>query len=51
MDAVVAQIRNLAQNADEAGRLDILETLQHVQSELQGPTDFMIGLASSVCGR
>ena len=48
MDSIIAQIQTLAQSADESARLDILQSLQQVQVELQSPTDTLMGLASSV---
>lgn len=48
MDAIVTQIRDLAQSADEATRLDIQKALRQVQLDLQGPKEVLMELANSV---
>lgn len=50
MDPIIAQIKTLAQNADEATRLNIVESLRKLQLELQTPKDTLIELAGSVSG-
>ncbi|CAI7653261.1 unnamed protein product [Penicillium glandicola] len=45
MDSIIAQIQALAQNADEAGRLDIIQSLKRVRIELQSPKDTVMELA------
>ncbi|CAI7564758.1 unnamed protein product [Penicillium pancosmium] len=47
MDAIVTQIRDLAQSADEATRLDIRKALRKVQLDLQGPKEVLMDLANS----
>jgi hypothetical protein len=48
MDAIVTQIRDLAQSADEATRLDIQNALRQVQLDFQGPKEVLMDLANSV---
>lgn len=48
MDAIVTQIRVLAQSADEATRLDIQKALRQVQLDLQDPKEVLMHLANSV---
>ncbi|CAG8888306.1 unnamed protein product [Penicillium egyptiacum] len=45
MDAIIAQIQALAQDTDEAGRLNIIQSLQRVKVELQSPQDTFMELA------
>lgn len=49
MDAIVAQIQNLAQTADEAGRLNIIKALRDVQTQLHSPKDTLMEIVASVC--
>jgi hypothetical protein len=49
MDSIVAQIKALADTADEAGRLEIIETLRQMKVDLQTPKDALIELAGLVC--
>lgn len=48
MDPIVAQVRALAEAADEEGRLNIIKTLRQVQAELQSPKDSLMEIAGSV---
>ncbi|CAI7626596.1 hypothetical protein PCG10_005652 [Penicillium crustosum] len=45
MDSIVAQIQAIAQNTDEAGRLNIIRALKQVKVELQSPHDTFLELA------
>ncbi|KAJ6138196.1 O-methyltransferase family 2 [Penicillium samsonianum] len=45
MDSIIAQIQAMAQNTDEAGRLNIIQSLKRVKIELQSPTDTFMELA------
>ncbi|KAJ5997257.1 hypothetical protein N7499_006437 [Penicillium canescens] len=45
MDSIVAQIKALADTADEAGRLEIIETLRQMKVDLQTPKDALMELA------
>ncbi|CAI7613307.1 unnamed protein product [Penicillium discolor] len=45
MDSIVAQIQAIAQNTDEAGRLNIIRALKQVKVELQSPRDTLLELA------
>ncbi|KAJ5347653.1 Winged helix-turn-helix transcription repressor DNA-binding [Penicillium brevicompactum] len=47
MDPIVAQVRALAEAADEEGRLNIIKTLRQVQAELQSPKDSLMEIAGS----
>lgn len=49
MDAIVAQIKDLAHSADDAGRLSIIRALRDVQLEFISPQDTMMEMASTVC--
>ncbi|KAJ9484181.1 hypothetical protein VN97_g9208 [Penicillium thymicola] len=42
MDSIVAQIHAMAQNTDEAGRLNIVRALKQVKVELQSPHDTLL---------
>ncbi|KAJ5748752.1 uncharacterized protein N7511_010448 [Penicillium nucicola] len=44
MDSIVAQIKALADTANEAGRLEIIKTLQQVKVDLQTPKDVLFEL-------
>lgn len=48
MDSIVAQIQAIAQNTDEAGRLNIIRALKQVKVELQSPRDTLLELAVPV---
>ena len=48
MDSLVAQIRTLADKADEVGRNTILNTLRDLQYQLATPNDFLLGFFNSV---
>lgn len=48
MDAIVTQIRDLAQSGDEATRLEIQTALRRAQLDLQGPKEVFTDLANSV---
>lgn len=48
MDVIVAQVRTLAEGADEAGRNDILNTLRDLQFDLEKPMDTFLNLYNSV---
>jgi demethylsterigmatocystin 6-O-methyltransferase len=50
MDSIIAQIQALAQNTDEAGRLNIIQSLKRVKNELQSPKDTLMELVVPVCG-
>ena len=50
MDSIIAQIRALAQNTDEAGRLDMIQSLARLKIELQSPKDIIMELAVPVGG-
>ena len=50
MDAIIAQIHSLAQDTDEAGRLNIIQSLQKVKIEIQSPQDTFMELAVPVGG-
>lgn len=50
MDSIVAQIQAIAQNTDEAGRLNIIRALKQVKVELQSPHDTFLELAVPVRG-
>ncbi|KGO45702.1 Winged helix-turn-helix transcription repressor DNA-binding [Penicillium expansum] len=45
MDSIIAQIQAIAQNTDEAGRLNIIQSLKRVKVELQSPQDTFLELA------
>ncbi|KAF9248729.1 hypothetical protein DTO013E5_1479 [Penicillium roqueforti] len=45
MDSIIAQIRALAQTTDEAGRLDMIQSLTRLKIELQSPKDVIMELA------
>ncbi|KAJ5774108.1 hypothetical protein N7457_009004 [Penicillium paradoxum] len=45
MEAILAQIRSLALNADEASRLKMVKSLRQMQVELQTPKDSLMELA------
>ncbi|KAJ5384780.1 O-methyltransferase family 2 [Penicillium concentricum] len=45
MDSIIAQIQAIAENTDEAGRLDIIQSLKQVKNELQSPKDAIMELA------
>ncbi|KAJ5960189.1 O-methyltransferase family 2 [Penicillium vulpinum] len=45
MDPIIAQIQAIAQNSDEAGRLNIIQSLRRVRIELQSPKDTFMELA------
>ncbi|KAJ5185135.1 O-methyltransferase family 2 [Penicillium cf. griseofulvum] len=45
MDSIIAQIQALAENTDEAGRLNIIQSLKRVKNELQSPKDTLMELA------
>ena len=49
MDSIVAQIKAFADTADEAGRLEIIKTLQQVKVDLQTPKDVLMELVGLVC--
>lgn len=49
MDAIVAQIHDLAKSADEATRMEIQRALRQVQQEYQGPKEVLMDFANSVC--
>ncbi|KAJ5514342.1 O-methyltransferase family 2 [Penicillium fimorum] len=44
MDSIIAQIQAIAQNTNEAGRLDIIQSLKQVKNELQSPKDAIMEL-------
>ena len=48
MNSVVSQIRTLADNVDEAGRYEILNSLRDLQYELETPTDIFLRIYNSV---
>jgi demethylsterigmatocystin 6-O-methyltransferase len=48
MDSIVAQIKALADTADEAGRLEIIKTLQQVKVDLQTSKDVLMEIAGLV---
>lgn len=48
MDSIVAQIQAIAQNTDEAGRLNIIRALKQVKVEIQSPRDTLLELAVPV---
>lgn len=48
MDAIISQVRDLAQSADETTRLDIQRALRQVQIELQSPKEVFMDLANAV---
>lgn len=48
MNSIVAQIRTLAENTDEVGRLEIRKALRGIQLEIQTPKDVLMELANSV---
>lgn len=50
MDSIIAQIKAIAQNTDEAGRLNIIQSLKRVKVELQSPQDTFLELAVPVGG-
>lgn len=50
MDSIIAQIRALAQTTDEAGRLDMIQSLTRLKIELQSPKDVIMELAVPVGG-
>ena len=41
MDQVVAQVRSLAENGDEAARKTIIDTLRNLSYSLESPQDTM----------
>ncbi|KAJ6187511.1 hypothetical protein N7519_002419 [Penicillium mononematosum] len=45
MDAIIAQIQALAQDTDEAGRLNIIQSLQRAKIDIQSPLDTFMELA------
>ncbi|OBT64987.1 hypothetical protein VE03_05648 [Pseudogymnoascus sp. 23342-1-I1] len=47
MDSIISQIQTLANNADEAGRNDILRTLRDLQYQLETPKDLFLKLYNS----
>jgi hypothetical protein len=49
MDALVDQVRSLAEKADEAGRSRIINALQALQQQLESPTDIFLKFYNSVC--
>jgi hypothetical protein len=50
MDSIVAQIQAIAQNTDEAGRLNIIRALKQVKVDLQSSHDTFLELAVPVRG-
>nr|KAK5438908.1 hypothetical protein LTR18_008343 [Exophiala xenobiotica] len=47
MDAIIIQIRSLAEAADGAGRQSILDALQQLQAQLETPQDVLMKLHNS----
>ncbi|KFY18194.1 hypothetical protein V492_00082 [Pseudogymnoascus sp. VKM F-4246] len=47
MDSIISQIQTLADNADEAGRNDILLTLRDLQYQMETPKDLFLRLYNS----
>ncbi|KAJ5236461.1 hypothetical protein N7489_006552 [Penicillium chrysogenum] len=45
MDAIISQIQALAQDTDEAGRLNIIQSLQIAKIDIQSPQDTFMELA------
>jgi demethylsterigmatocystin 6-O-methyltransferase len=51
MDAIIAQVENLAKTADEAGRRKMIESLRNVQFAIETPNDMLrrlCGLVSDI---
>lgn len=48
MDAITAQIQNLAANADEAARKKLLDTLRNLQYSIETPHDTLQRFAGLV---
>lgn len=48
MDAIISQIQALAQDTDEAGRLNIIQSLQIAKIDIQSPQDTFMELAVPV---
>lgn len=48
MDAIVAQIQNLAKAADEAGRKKVIDTLRDLQYAIETPYDTLQRFAGLV---
>jgi demethylsterigmatocystin 6-O-methyltransferase len=48
MDAIITQIQALARDTDEAGRLNIIQSLQRAKIDIQSPQDTFMELAVPV---
>ena len=48
MDSIITQVQDLAEKADDKGRLDIQTALRDLQLRLETPKDSMMRLLNSV---